>query len=171
VNPPLEASPGTAGVSSPWTVSTGSLLGNVRDERPVMRSENVTVPKFTKGYVELLYATPVSSTTHSALSPPEYDVPVAVPWIKPRRVHTQTPSSLASRNNCGHFPLPFFRVQAVPGNGDLCGRSLTHCQPNCQIFGWQLGLQQQPTGGGVRIRTGVRGFAGPCLTTRPRRQK
>jgi hypothetical protein len=25
--------------------------------------------------------------------------------------------------------------------------------------------------GGVRIRTGVRGFAGPCLTTRPRRQK
>src|ERR1700722_825189 len=28
-----------------------------------------------------------------------------------------------------------------------------------------------PPGGGVRIRTGVRGFAGPCLTTRPRRQK
>ena len=26
------------------------------------------------------------------------------------------------------------------------------------------------SGGGVRIRTGVRGFAGPCLTTRPRRQ-
>lgn len=26
-------------------------------------------------------------------------------------------------------------------------------------------------GGGVRIRTGVRGFAGPCLTARPRRQK
>lgn len=26
------------------------------------------------------------------------------------------------------------------------------------------------TGGGVRIRTGVRGFAGPCLTARPRRQ-
>ena len=25
-------------------------------------------------------------------------------------------------------------------------------------------------GGGVRIRTGVRGFAGPCLTARPRRQ-
>ncbi len=27
------------------------------------------------------------------------------------------------------------------------------------------------SGGGARIRTGVEGFAGPCLTTRPRRQK
>src|SRR5580692_1673577 len=31
-------------------------------------------------------------------------------------------------------------------------------------------LRRPRSGGGVRIRTGVRGFAGPCLTTRPRRQ-
>ncbi len=30
--------------------------------------------------------------------------------------------------------------------------------------------KKDETRGGVRIRTGVRGFAGPCLTTRPRRQ-
>ena len=41
--------------------------------------------------------------------------------------------------------------------------------------GFTTSLRAQYTegiaGGGVRIRTGVRGFAGPCLTARPRRQK
>src|SRR5580704_5778908 len=36
--------------------------------------------------------------------------------------------------------------------------------------GLRARLRRLCSGGGVRIRTGVRGFAGPCLTTRPRRQ-
>ena len=40
-----------------------------------------------------------------------------------------------------------------------------------EFQGQSQGQQIPISRGGVRIRTGVRGFAGPCLTTRPRRQK
>ena len=40
-----------------------------------------------------------------------------------------------------------------------------------ESLGQVQGQHKEIPGGGVRIRTGVRGFAGPCLTARPRRQK